>query len=53
MQRGDSIAVAVAWASAAAPIRPPAWELPYGAHVAGKRKKKIYIYIYTHGYMDL
>ena len=37
---GPGIAVAVAWASGAFPIQPLAWDLPYAADVAIKKKKK-------------
>ena len=37
---GSGFAVAVTWAMAAALIRPLAWEVPYAARVALKRKKK-------------
>ena len=41
MQLGSGVALAVAKTSAAAPIRPLGWELPYatGAAVKGKEKK--------------
>ena len=39
MQLGSAVAVAVA--TAAAPIQPPAWELAYAAGVAIKRRKII------------
>ena len=35
----SGIAVAVAWDTAAAPVQPLAWELPYAAGVAVKKKK--------------
>ena len=34
----SGIAVAVAWDTAAAPVQPLAWELPYAAGVAVKKK---------------
>ena len=37
----SGIAVAVAWDTAAAPVQPLAWELPYAAGVAVKKKKII------------
>ena len=40
MQLGSSVAVAVAQASAAAPIPPLAWELPYVADVTLKRERE-------------
>ena len=46
---GSDLALLWLWRrpTAAAPIQSPAWELPYAAGVAGKRKKKKkYIYIY-------
>ena len=41
MWLGSGVAVAVVSAPTAAPIPPPAWELPYAAGLAIKRKKKI------------
>ena len=38
MQLRSGVALAVAQASTAAPIQPPAWELPYAASVAIERK---------------
>ena len=40
MQLDSSVAVAVAWTTAAAPIRPLIQELPYATGMAVKRKKK-------------
>ena len=40
MQLRSAAAVAVVWASTAAPIRSLAWELPYAADAVIKRKKK-------------
>ena len=39
MWLGSGVAMAVAQASAPAPIQPLAWELPYATGVALKRKK--------------
>ena len=39
MQLGPGMAVAI-WPAGAALIRPLAWEIPYAAGVALKRKKK-------------
>ena len=38
MQLRSGVAVAVAWPAASALIRPLAWELPYAAGVALKKK---------------
>ena len=40
MQLRSSVAMAVAKTSAAAPIQPLPWELPYATGTAIKRKKK-------------
>ena len=40
MKLGSGVAMAVAQASAAAPVQPLSWEFPYDAGVALKRKKK-------------
>jgi len=40
MWLGSSVAVAVVQTSAAAPIRPLAWGLPYAAHAAIKKEGK-------------
>jgi len=39
-QLGSCVAVAVVWVSAATPIGPLAWELPYATGAALKRQKK-------------
>ena len=39
MQLGSDVAVAVVQASAATPLRPLAWELPYAAGAALQRKR--------------
>ena len=40
MQLGSGIAVAVVQPSAAAPIQPLAWELPYATYAALNRRKE-------------
>ena len=42
MQLRSSVAVTVASASAAATIRPPAWELPYAIGAIKRKKKKLH-----------
>ena len=40
MQLGSSVALAVVWATATAPIQSPAQECPYAVGAAVKRKKR-------------
>ena len=44
MWLGSGVAMAMAQASAEGPIRPLAWERPYGVGMALKRKKEIVLH---------
>ena len=55
MQLGSSVAVAVAQASATAPIQPLAWDLLYatGAAIKSKKKKKNFELTHLNFYVSL